>query len=96
MPPLNSKNGKRIGKPPLYGKSMTKWKFYLSDEHRALLTLASARSGRSRAALVREGIERVTAEIISQPRESTPTTKETAATTAAPGSRNGLHNATSV
>jgi predicted DNA-binding protein len=67
MPPLNSKNGKRIGKPPIYGKSMTKWKFYLSDEHRALLTLASARSGRSRAALVREGIERVTAEIISTP-----------------------------
>jgi hypothetical protein len=67
MPPI-ARN--RIGQPPIYGKRMRLWKCYLSDDHRAMLTLAAARTGKSRAALVREGIEHVTDEIFSAPSTS--------------------------
>jgi hypothetical protein len=59
---------KQTGYPPIYGTAMLRvLRTPLTDGHWAQLTLAATMTGKSRAALVREGIERVTAEIISHP-----------------------------
>ena len=47
----------RTGRPSLYGSAMTLTKFHLADEHRAMLNLVAARTGRTRASLIREALE---------------------------------------
>jgi hypothetical protein len=53
----------------------------LTDEHWATLTLAGKLTGQSRSALMREGIERITGEILSAPRTKPRSTKTNAAGT---------------
>jgi hypothetical protein len=57
------------GVKPLYGKRMTRiLRTPLSDSHWATLTLAATVTGRTRAGIVRESLERYLPELLSQPR----------------------------
>jgi hypothetical protein len=57
-PPRNySGTPGRKGFAPIYSKTMTLYRFYLAEEHVALLDLVATRRKQSRAAVVRAALE---------------------------------------
>jgi predicted transcriptional regulator len=76
----------RKGFQPFYGERMTfTLRTPLADEHVALLDLATARTGRSRAAIVREALETHLPALLLRRPESDPTTTKPGLADRVPG-----------